>query len=58
MGLAKDKEGLSNQKKLILNYFKMPLRSGMVEDADSEAVRRGKVRKKTFHSLRELAESI
>lgn len=55
---AKEREGLSNQEKLILNRFKMLLRSGAVEDADSEIARMGKVRKKTLHSLRELAESI
>ncbi len=56
--LAKEKEGLSNQDKLLLNRFKMLLRSGAVEDADSEIARMGKVRKKTLHNLRELAESI
>lgn len=56
--LAKEKEGLSNQDKLILNRFKMLLRSGAVEDADNEIARIGKVRKKTLHNLRELAESI
>ena len=56
--MAKEKEGLSNQDKLLLNRFKMLLRSGAVEDADSEIARMGKVRKKTLHNLRELAESI
>lgn len=56
--LAKEKEGLSNQDKLILNRFKMLLRSGAVEDADNEIARIGKVRKQTLHSIRELAESI
>ena len=56
--LAKEKDGLSNQDKLLLNRFKMLLRSGAVVDADSEIARMGKIRKKTIHNLRELAESI
>ena len=56
--LAKEKEVLSNQEKLILNRFKISLRSGAVEDADSEIARVGRVRKKTIHKVRELAESI
>ena len=34
--LAKEKEGLGNQDKLLLNRFKILLRSGAVSDADSE----------------------
>lgn len=56
--LAKEKEGIGNQEKLILNRFKILLRSGAVNDADSEMAQIGKVRKKTLHSIRELAESI
>lgn len=56
--LAKEKEGLSNQSKMILNKFKILLRSGAASDADSDIARIGKVRKKTLHSIRELAESI
>ena len=55
--LAKEKEGIGNQEKLLLNQFKMLLRSGAVSDADSEMAQVGKVRKKTLHSIRELAES-
>lgn len=56
--LAKEKEELGNQDKLLLNRFKILLRSGVVSDADSEMAQIGKVRKKTLHSIRELAESI
>lgn len=56
--LAKEKEGIGNQEKLVLNRFKILLRSGAVSDADSEMAQIGKVRKKTLHSIRELAESI
>ena len=56
--LAKEKEGLGNQDKLLLNRFKILLRSGAVSDADSEMAQIGKVRKKTLHSIRELVESI
>jgi len=41
--LAKQKEGLSNQDKMILNRFKILLRSGATEDADNELTRIGKV---------------
>ena len=56
--LAKEKEGIGNQEKLVLNRFKILLRSGAVSDADSEMAQIGKVRKKTLLSIRELAESI
>ena len=55
--LAKEKEGIGNQEKLLLNQFRILLRSGAVSDADSEMAQIGKVRKKTLHSIRELAES-
>lgn len=56
--LAKQKEGLGNQDKMLLNQFKILLRSGATEDADDELARMGKVRKTTLHSIRELAESV
>ena len=56
--LTKDKKELSNQEKLILNRFKIVLRSGAVEVADSEIAQMGKVRRKTIHNVRELAESV
>ncbi len=56
--LAKEKEGIGNQEKLLLNQFRILLRSEAVSDADSEMAQVGKVRKKTLHSIRELAESI
>lgn len=56
--LAKQKEGLGNQDKMLLNRFKILLRSGATEDADVELARMGKVRKTTLHSIRELAESV
>lgn len=43
---------------MILNRFKILLLSVAVDDADSEMVQIGKVRKITLHSIRELAESI
>lgn len=56
--LAKQKEGLSNQDKMILNRFKILLRSGATEDADDELAQMGKVKRTTLHSIRELAESV
>ncbi len=56
--LAKEKEGIGNQEKLLLNQFRILLRSEAVSDADSEMAQVGKVRKKTLHSIRELAESL
>lgn len=56
--LAKQKEGLSNQDKILLNRFKILLRSGAAEDADSELTRIGKVKRTTLHSIRELAECV
>ena len=55
---AKDKDGLGNQDKLLLNRFKILLRSGSPSDADREMALMGKVRKKTLHGIRELAEGI
>lgn len=56
--LAKSKAGLSNQDKVLLNRFKMLLRSGATEDADNELAQMGKVRRTTLHTIRELAESV
>ena len=56
--LAKQKAGLENKDKMILNKFKLLLLSGAESDADREVAQIGKVRKKTLHRLRELAESI
>ena len=56
--LAKEKEGLSNQDKMLLNRFKILLRNGAVENADCEFTQLGRVRKNTIHSIRELAEGI
>ena len=56
--LAKQKDGLENKDKMILNKFKLLLLSGAESDADREMAQIGKVRKKTLHRLRELAESI
>lgn len=58
LDLAKEKEGLSNQDKMLLNRFKILLRSGVVENADCEFAQLGRVRKNTIHSIRELAEGI
>lgn len=56
--LAMQKEGLGNQDKMILNRFKILLRSGATEDADNELTQIGKVKKTTLHNIRELAESV
>ena len=56
--LAKQKDGLENKDKMILNKFKLILLSGAESDADREMAQIGKVRKRTLHRLRELAESI
>lgn len=56
--LAKQKEGLGNQDKMLLNRFKILLRSGATEDANNELARMGKVKRTTLHSIRELAESV
>lgn len=56
--LAKQKEGLGNQDKMLLNRFKILLRSGATDDADDELAKMGKVRRSTLHSIRELAESV
>lgn len=56
--LAKQKEGLGNQDKILLNRFKMILRSGATEDADSELAQMGKVKRTTLHHIQELAESV
>ena len=56
--LAKQKEGLSNQDKMILNRFKLLLRSDAADKADKEFVRIGKVTINTLLKVKELAESI
>ena len=56
--LAIQKEGLGNQDKMLLNRFKILLRSGATEDADNELARMGKVKRTTLHSICELAESV
>ena len=56
--LAKEKDGLSNQDKILLNRFKILLRSGAVEDANSELAQVGKINKKALHRIREMAESL
>ena len=56
--LAKQKEGLSNQDKMILNRFKLLLRSDAADKADKEFVRIGKVTINTLLKVEELAESI
>ena len=56
--MAKQKEGLGNQDKMLLNRFKILLRSGATEDADNELARMGKVKRTTLHFIRELAESV
>lgn len=56
--MAKQREGLDNQDKMLLNRFKILLRSGATEDADSELAQMGKVRRITLHNIRELAESV
>lgn len=58
VNLAKQKDGLGNQDKMLLNRFKILLRSGATEDADSELALVGKVKRATLHSIRELAESV
>ena len=56
--LAKENPTLSNQEKALLNRFKILLRSGAVEDANSEIALMGKVKRETLHHIRELAEGI
>ena len=56
--MVSQKDGLENKDKMILNKFKLLLLSGAESDADREMAQIGKVRKKTLHRLRELAESI
>lgn len=56
--LAKENPTLSNQEKALLNRFKILLRSGAVEEANSEMALMGKVKRETLHHIRELAESI
>lgn len=56
--LAKENDRLSNQDKLLLNRFKILLRSKAVSDANSELAQIGKVRRKTLHRVRELAEGV
>lgn len=55
--LAKEKEGLSNQERMLLNRFKILLRSGAVDDANNDIMQMGKVKRETLHHIRELAES-
>lgn len=56
--LAKERADLLNLDKMLLNRFKILLRSGAVEDVDRDFAQMGKVRKNTIHSIRELAEGI
>lgn len=56
--LAKEKEGLTNQEKMILNRFKILLRDDAVDEANREFAQIGKVTESTLHKVRELAESI
>lgn len=56
--LAKEKEGLTNQEKMILNRFKILLRNDAVDEANREFAQIGKVTESTLHKVRELAESI
>jgi hypothetical protein len=56
--LAKQREGLSNQDKMILNKFKILLLGDVTDDVDKEYAQIGKVRKTTVRRVRELAESI
>lgn len=51
--LAKQKNGLGNQDKMLLNRFKILFGSGVTEDADSELAQMGKVRRTTLHNVRE-----
>ena len=51
--LAKQKEGLGYQDKMLLNRFKILFGSGVTEDADSELAQMGKVRRTTLHNVRE-----
>ena len=56
--LAKDREGLTNQEKMILNKFKIILRSDVADEANKEFAWIGKITKSTLHKVRELSESI
>ena len=56
--LAKEKKGLTNQEKRILNRFKILLRNDAVDEANREFAQIGRVTKGTLHTVRELAESI
>jgi len=56
--LAKQKEGLTNQDKIILNKFKILLLSDVTCDADKEFAQIGEIKEDTIHRVRELAESI
>ena len=58
INLAKENPALSNQEKALLNRFKILLRSGAVEEANSEMALMGKVKRETLHHIRELAEGI
>ena len=55
--LAMQKEGLGNQDKMLLNRFKILLRSGATEDADSELARMGKVKRTTDGLFSEASRS-
>lgn len=56
--LAKEKEGLTNQEKMILNRFIILLRNDAVDEANREFAQIGKVTESALHKVRELAESI
>jgi len=56
--LAMQKEGLTNQEKMILNRFKILLRNDAVDEANREFAQIGKVTESALHKVRELAESI
>ena len=56
--LAKEREGLTNQEKMILNRFKILLRNDAVDEANREFAQIGKVTESALHKVRELAESI
>lgn len=56
--VAKENPSLSNQEKALLNRFKILLRSGAVEEANSEMALMGKVKREMLHHIRELAEGL
>ena len=56
--VAKEKPGLSNEEKRILNKIKILLLDESVKDADTGMVTTGKIKNSTLEKIRNLAESV